>query len=94
MDEFEGSDLAGLTTWREVRESEDALRAALDKRRRLSEPDNWLAVESVDKEGRKQLNFRNAHFELCELADQQVERSRQRVLAVRRAWAGIDGRGL
>jgi hypothetical protein len=87
-------DLAGLTTWREVRESEDQLRAAVEKRRRLDEPDAWKATESVDKEGRKQLNFRNVHFELTEHADQQVERACQRVLAVRRAWAGIDGRGL
>jgi hypothetical protein len=93
MDEFEG-DLAGLTTWREVRESEDQLRAAVEKRRRLDEPDNWTATESIDKEGRKQLNFRNVHFELRELADQQVQRARAGVIATRRAWAGIDdGRG-
>ena len=75
MDEFEG-DLAGLTSWREVREAEDQLRAAVEKRRRLDDPDNWSATESVDKVGRKQLNFRNVHFELTEHADQQVQRAR------------------
>lgn len=97
MDEMENTmpDSTGLTSWSDVRAAEKLLDEAVARRDALKEPDNWsLAHESLDRQGRRGLEFENGHFEMLERASDAITRARQRVIATRRAWAGLDDRGL
>ncbi len=85
-------DATGLVRWDDVRAAERLLDEAIARRDALSEPSNWEAHESLDTEGRRHIHMHAAQFELREHADQQLQRARDRVIAVRRAWAGLDGR--
>jgi hypothetical protein len=84
-------DTIGLTTWSDVKAAERLLDEAVARRDALSEPANWSAHESLDPEGRRHIHMHAAQFELREHADQQLRRARDRVIAVRRSWAGLDG---
>jgi hypothetical protein len=78
----------------DVRAAEKLLEEAVARRDALSEPDNWDATEALDPEGRRSVHFRSGHFGLLEHANASVKRAHDRVLAVRRSWAGLslDGR--
>jgi hypothetical protein len=82
-------DATGLTSWSDVKAAERLLDEAVARRDALSVPDNWSAHESVDPNGRRHVHMASAHFELLEYADQQLQRARDRVIAVRRAWVGL-----
>jgi hypothetical protein len=87
-------DSTGLTSWSDVKAAEKLLDEAIARRDALNQPDGWQAHESLDPEGRRHVHFNSGHFEMLERADQGLQRARDRVVAVRRAWAGLDARGL
>jgi hypothetical protein len=84
-------DAVGLIRMSDVVAAERLLDEAVARRDALRQPENWAgARESVDREGRRTLELEAAHFEIREAADLQVQRARQRVIATRRAWCGLD----
>ncbi|MBY0442058.1 MAG: hypothetical protein K2Q25_08005 [Mycobacteriaceae bacterium] len=87
-------DATGLVRLDDVRAAEKILDEAIAKRDLLREPDNWPgAYETLNRKGRKVIQLESLNLELAEAADAAVQRARRRVIAVRRAWLGLDDGG-
>jgi hypothetical protein len=79
------------TRIRDIIAAEEALDEALaEQERQIKDASQWAAFESVDPQGRKQLNMNRVHFDLQELAASKVEAAAQRLTWVKRSF--FEGR--
>ena len=79
------------TRIRDIIDAEEELDAALaEQKREIEDADRWSAHESVDPQGRRQLNMNRVHFDRAELMRSKVVAAEQRLAWVRRSF--FEGR--
>ncbi len=72
---------------RDIIAAEEAVEAAEAAYRKLNDDVNqWSAYESMDKRGKRTLNFTEVHFARRDAAQRGIATAEQRLLAAKRAF--------